>query len=355
MVGFLLKQQEINQPKHGITQVGDVILPTTERRGQPVEVGKPIFQGVKRDTPNTPNEWFQAGMTGQWMGKPVTEAEKKQYGDLYQQWQKDQTTLANTRLGVGSPDSFSNLGEESRNTWFETYRVSGKMPPFAFRDAASRNSFTRGYAEYLSRNGITPTGAVTDKVEMDALGGSLKLQQRTFGMMGSFINNIALQIKRVKEIQTDLVSRVGVRALDLPYRELATRFVGSGHERVLQSYLMEISREIGKLSTGSQASIAELSVGAQEKWDGIHDPNLSMKDLNLVLDATREQAYLRRSSAVQEIETTKESMRNIGKQSGGGEKTMSREEFIEDFKKEEDGREPTEAELEQFKAKGFWK
>jgi hypothetical protein len=100
---------------------------------------------------------------------------------------------------------------------------------------------------------------------------------------------------------------------DVPLREWKTRAVGSGKEKAIESYLTEISNEIGKLSTGSQASISELSISAQEKWNKIHDPNLSWKELKEVLDATTEQADIRRSSASQEIETTKSEMANLGK------------------------------------------
>lgn len=224
-------------------------------------------------------------------------------------WEKRIKTISEgTMTGTGG---FATLPTNTKDTWFETYRVSGKMPPFAYRDSASRNAFTSGYAEYLQRQGVTPTEAVTNKVEMDALGGSLKFQQKSYGMMGGFINNLNAQINRVKQISSDTIKRVGVRALDLPIRELNMRFIGSGHEKELQSYLMEISREIGKLSTGSQASIAELSVEAQKKWDSIHDPNLSLRELEIILNATKDQADLRRQSAIQELGTTKQRMQEI--------------------------------------------
>jgi hypothetical protein len=215
--------------------------------------------------------------------------------------------------GISGDTGFADLEQNAKDTWFETYKNTGKLPPFAFRDAPSRNSFTKGYAEYLQRTGTTPNEAILAKVETDALRGSMNLQQKTYGMMGSFINNLASQVARVKQMQADTIKRVGIRGIDIPIREFKTRFLGSGQERVLESYLMEISREIGKLSTGSQASIAELSVEAQKKWDKIHDPNLSLKDLGEVLDATMEQAYLRRSGAAKELDATKEEVKNIGK------------------------------------------
>jgi hypothetical protein len=142
----------------------------------------------------------------------------------------------------------------------------------------------------------------------DPLVGSLKNQEKIYGMMGGFVLNINKQINQVDTIMEKL-NRLDVRALDMPLRELNTRIIGSGQEKVLQSYLMEISREIGKLSAGSSASIAELSVEAQKKWDSIHDPNLSLKQLKLILQATQEQANMRLDSSKEEIQITKGRMK----------------------------------------------
>lgn len=138
--------------------------------------------------------------------------------------------------------------------------------------------------------------------------GSIRNQAKVADMMGGFVRNINKQIGRVEEIFADTIKRVGIRALDLPKREFDMAIKGSGHEKVLESYLAEISREIGKLSTGSSASIAELSVEAQKRWDKIHDPNLSLKELKLILDATREQANMRYQSSLEQINATQQRM-----------------------------------------------
>ncbi len=156
---------------------------------------------------------------------------------------------------------------------------------------------------------------------------SLNFQEKQLGSARSFALNIEGQTKRVEEIMSDVISRVGVRAIDLPVRELKTRFAGSGQERVLESYLMEISREIGKLSTGSQASIAELSVEAQKKWDKIHDPNLSLKELKEILNATREQAGIRIKSMDDALKIQMERLREAPMQRIGGEPSQADLEF----------------------------
>ena len=128
-----------------------------------------------------------------------------------------------------------------------------------------------------------------------AIDTSLKAQEKQRGLMGSFVRNINKQVSRVDEIAQE-ISRWGVRALDLPKRELITRLKGSGREKVLEAYLTEISAEIGKLSTGSSASIRELSTEGQARWNKIHDPNLSFKELKIILEERRDMAEMRLSS-----------------------------------------------------------
>jgi hypothetical protein len=225
-------------------------------------------------------------------------------------------------LGTVAGQGFGDLSQTDKDAWFEIYRTSGTLPPMAYRDVASRDAFTKGLPDYLRRQGITPTDAVVEKATMGALKGSLAYQQKSYNQMGSFANNIDSQIKKVEGLYKDVLKRVGTRALDMPIREWKTRFVGSGQERVLESYLMEISREIGKLSTGSQASIAELSVEAQAKWDKIHDPNLSFNELIEILNATRDQAKLRIASVKEELGKTKTEMRGMGGNSAKNQSTQ---------------------------------
>jgi len=148
------------------------------------------------------------------------------------------------------------------------------------------------------------------RTNIKALQGSLNQQQKQRGMMGSFVKNLNKQLGRVDQIMKDVIQRVGVRAMDLPIREWRTRFVGSGHEKVLESYLIEISNEIGKLSTGSAQSIRELSTDAQERWAKIHDPNLSFKELKLILDETQTMGNMRLKSTEEEIQDTMDKIKN---------------------------------------------
>jgi len=184
-----------------------------------------------------------------------------------------------------------------------------------FRLPALQQETIRRVTEKLTEWGISGSDRALESANYKANRSSLMFQEKQRGAAKSFVQNINGQLDKIGKIMQDTISRVGTRAIDLPIRELKTRFAGSGHERVLESYLMEVSREIGKLSTGSQASIAELSVDAQKKWDRIHDPNLSFRDLKEILAATRDQANIRLKSIEDAITDTKKRF-GMGMQSG---------------------------------------
>jgi hypothetical protein len=145
-----------------------------------------------------------------------------------------------------------------------------------------------------------------------ALTASLGNQEKQRGMMQSFVRNINAQVDRVTERMDD-IGRWDVRALDIPRRALAKRFVGSGKEAVLEAYLTEISNEINKLSQGSQASIAQLGEESQKRWNAIHDPNLSLNQIKIVLDETKRMANMRLESVDATIELTRERLENVMK------------------------------------------
>ena len=88
--------------------------------------------------------------------------------------------------------------------------------------------------------------------------------------------------------------------------------------------MCSISAEISKLSQGATQSIAQLSDTQQREWDRIHDPNLSLKELLIVLDGTREMANMRIQSTDEEIKETMDMLDNIRMERGLPPKTKSR-------------------------------
>ena len=159
-----------------------------------------------------------------------------------------------------------------------------------------------------------------------SLESSLIQQQKNRGMMGSFVKNINSQVDKLEKISKDLVKRIGVRALDLPRRELLTRVVGSGQEQVMAAYMKEISAEIAKLAQGSAASIAQLPESNRQEWEKIHDVNLSIRELLIVLNGTREMANIRLGSVDDEIKITIDKLKNV-RQSRGEQPSAPQSKF----------------------------
>ena len=192
--------------------------------------------------------------------------------------------------------------------WARYVATKGEFPPEStrfFRNAGAQADINNRVLAKLKEWDVDGADRAVQGASFKSNQSALTFQEKQRGSAQSFVYNLDGQISKVDSIMKDVIDRVGVRAIDMPLVQLKKQFVGSGHERVLESYLMEISREIGKLSTGSQASVAELSVEAQKKWDKIHDPNLSLGELSKILTATKDQAHIRVKSMDDAILDTK--------------------------------------------------
>jgi len=86
--------------------------------------------------------------------------------------------------------------------------------------------------------------------------------------------------------------------------------MGHPQQAKYDMYLAEIESEIGKLATGSALSVAELTTGAQKKWDKIHDKNLSAEDIISLIEETSHAARMRIRSVEDELEATRKRMRD---------------------------------------------
>lgn len=158
-----------------------------------------------------------------------------------------------------------------------------------------RKAYAKAYGQWQVDAGFSPQDIALMQADYRAGDVSLKNMAKQEAPMDAFVGNINKQIAKVKQLY-DNNDRTGLRMLDLPVRELKTRALGSGEEAVKASYLLEISNEIGKLSSGASASVQQLSDSAKEDWKKVHDVNLSMKDIMTIVNATRDQANMRMES-----------------------------------------------------------
>lgn len=202
-------------------------------------------------------------------------------------------------------NSFQKWDEQSKESAFIDKILSNKEPKWTNRDA-EYPSFNKEYRDYLVAKGLDQKQINAIQTENKALDRSFVFQQKNRDMLEGFINNIDKQVDKITEIMNGGdIKRFGVRFGDMGIRELKTRLVGSGAERQLESYLREVSTEIAKVTTGSQASIAEVSVEAQKVWSNIHDKNLSFQELDKVLQTTKQQGMLRLQSVEEVMSETR--------------------------------------------------
>lgn len=206
--------------------------------------------------------------------------------------------------------SFKGWKPDEKENQFWSTLITGKDPKFSWGD---KNSYTR-YNQERNRweidNGVTPGLKMRVQSDYKALDKSTSNQRKIYDMMAGFADNIKLQVGKVEEIYKKL-PRTQLKLLNVPIKELRVRALGSGEEAAAASYLLEISNEIGKLSTGSAASIRELSESAQEKWTKVHDGTLPFKDLQTVLKTTLEQADMRIVTAKIAMDYTRQAIEEI--------------------------------------------
>lgn len=177
------------------------------------------------------------------------------------------------------------------------------------QDVPNRGTVRSRVVKELEKQGGVDYAA--NNAENKASAASITQQQKQLGSMGSFVKNLNAQIGQVESLSKDLQT-FDTRLLNVPLRTLRGRVAGSPLQAKYDMYLAEISSEIGKLASGSTGSVAELSQGAREKWDKIHDPNLSVKDMISLLQETRNAATLRVKSVEDTLSETKANMRNRG-------------------------------------------
>ena len=224
---------------------------------------------------------------------------------------------------TGVDIDIENLSQEEVDMWGNYVNLTGKMPSLgrgkqstkirvAIVKSAARQALGADEAGVPHTEDQTPAEAALDVVvsqaDTKAIGGSLNFLEKQIGSMGSFVTNLGLQVDKVKELSKDLET-YDTRLLNIPLRTLRGKILGSPLQAKYDMYLAEIESEIGKLATGSSASVAELSATAQDRWAKIHDKNLSVKDMLLLLDETKNAAKMRMDSVNKQLSSTRKRLK----------------------------------------------
>ena len=228
---------------------------------------------------------------------------------------------------TGQDINIKEMTQDEIDTWGAWVNLSGKVPSVGrgkqatkvriaiLKSAAQQALGSKGFGEEDTEPDKTPAQAALDVIgsqaDTRAIQGSLNFLEKQLSSMGSFVTNIDMQIDKVSELSKDLMT-FNIRLLNTPLRLIRGRILGSPLQAKYDLYLTEIENEIGKLATGSSASIAELSATAQEKWDKIHDKSLSVKDMLSLLEETRDAARMRKKSVEIQLELSRSKMRRRG-------------------------------------------
>jgi len=243
--------------------------------------------------------------TSQWIDKSLNDPDP-------QERQKAKKILK--EIGAFEAEKYASkygatMTEEDYRFAAKQYLKTGKMPPMG-RSAYVRAQIMRNARIIAEVRGTSVGQLISRQAGVGALSASLKNVQKQENMMNSFVRNLNAQADRLKET-LDVIQRTDARLMNVPIRNFKKRIKGSANEAVLDMYLTEISSEIGKLATGSAASVAELSTSAREKWEEIHDPNLPLSELYKLVMETQNAADLRmksvrdeKNSIMQDIEGT---------------------------------------------------
>lgn len=228
---------------------------------------------------------------------------------------KEESTKRLRQLTLDNPDAFKNWTPAEQDQLIIEHIITGKDPRFAFGDRESYTAFQHAKARYSVENGFTPGLIARLKSDYKAGDASLRNQKKIYDMMNGFVVNINKQVGRLEDIYKEVpraTPSMVARLVNMPIVALRRTAAGSGDEASVASYLIEISNEIGKLSTGSSASIRELSESAQERWNNIHDPKLTFEDMMKILRITKVQANDRLRSAEIAMDVTRSAIERLG-------------------------------------------
>ncbi|MCP3924492.1 MAG: hypothetical protein GY714_18115 [Desulfobacterales bacterium] len=169
-------------------------------------------------------------------------------------------------------------------------------------------------AEIQLAEGVTGEETAYLQEDRKAIQKSIAAQEKQRGSMTSFVENLGKQIDHVATVAKN-IKTMDTRLFNMPVRFVKRKFIGSPELSKYEVYLGEIQSEIGKLSSGSTASVSELSEGARVKWEGILDENLSIEDMLEVLEEVKEAGFIRLESVDEGLRESRSRLRDIG---GGG-------------------------------------
>jgi hypothetical protein len=177
----------------------------------------------------------------------------------------------------------------------ESYNKTGKMPSLGMKAGPIRQAIMYYHTLNATEAGRSGAEVAGGWAETKAQTTSLNKLKPNIDFAASFIKNIDKQIDRVDGIFNE-IKQENPRLLNIPIRMWEEKVTGSAARAKIKMYITEIANETARLSAGNPQSIAEISGAAAEKWDSIHDLNLSITDMRSLLKETKHAGQLRYDS-----------------------------------------------------------
>jgi hypothetical protein len=174
-------------------------------------------------------------------------------------------------------------------------------------------------SEIRNNLGISEGAVISHPKEFAAYGMSLNSQEKQIGAMGSYVKNMQTQIDRFNEVSEGFKT-YDARIMNIPRRLWVEQVVGSPQAAIMNTLIEEVTNEIGKLAAGGTGSVQALSDSAREVWSKIHDKNLSLNDMKLLLNEVKHLGDIRMNSVEKQKQETIGKMRGLVEGKGDAQK-----------------------------------
>lgn len=149
---------------------------------------------------------------------------------------------------------------------------------------------------------------------------AMDAQEKGYTFAEGFIRNLDKQANRIQQLlgqdevkQLDsALWRFGIRFVDVPLNQIKWYLKGDVNEAKLNMYVTEVSTEIAKIASGSQQSIREVSPAMAQRWNDIHDRNLSIKEISEIIKESQQSAHMRLNSLDEALQRSGSKLRKGG-------------------------------------------
>ena len=248
-------------------------------------------------------------------------AESNQAAALERTKETNKTRIQAAQISQAGFGGFAKLPEEDKALWYDTYERTKTLPPMAYRDSASRDSFTKGFAEYQRQKGNSGADVVVKQVQTKAQGMAMNDLTKREALQGTFIGKIEENAKTLRRIRTNYGDQYS-RLVNVPVNKLA-QLMGSGDYAALQLVVRSLSNEVAKVESGS-LGVAEVSVEQAEAFNKIHDANMTLGDLMKVADTSLELGGNARTALKNQKASLLSEISGSEKQSGKSERDTTK-------------------------------